>query len=176
MEPVMNADDVIAHLLQPAGSIPNNPRCALLVYPGAVKLQGADPASLFEALFTANHWTHGWRNGIFPFHHYHSSAHEVLGVYSGEASVQFGGADGVSLDVQPGDVVVVPAGVGHKKLGATGTLGIVGAYADGLHADLCMPDSTDVRKASDDVARVPRPQSDPVLGADGPLLTHWPAA
>jgi uncharacterized protein YjlB len=172
----INASDVIAHLLPPARLLPNNPHCALLVYPGAVKLGGADPASLFEALFAANLWTHSWRNGIFPFHHYHSSAHEVLGIYSGEASVQFGGADGVSLDVQPGDVVVVPAGVGHKKLSSKGMLGIVGAYADGQHADLCVPDSTDVRSASDNVARVPRPQNDPVLGADGPLLKHWPAA
>jgi len=81
----------------------------------------------------------------------------------------------VSLDVQPGDVVVVPAGVGHKKLSSTGSLGIVGAYADGQHADLCVPDSTDVRSASDNVAHVARPQYDPVLGAGGPLLQHWPA-
>jgi len=173
---MMSANDVIAHLLTPARLIPNNPHCALLVYPGAVALTGTDPASLFEELFAANHWTHSWRNGIFPFHHYHSSAHEVLGIYSGKASVQFGGADGVSLDVQPGDVVVVPAGVGHKKLGSTGNLGIVGAYADGQHADLCVPDSTDVRHSSDNVAHVARPQCDPVFGANGPLLQHWPAA
>jgi len=89
--------------------------------------------------------------------------------------VQFGGADGVSLDVRPGDVVVVPAGVGHKRLSSSGALGIVGAYADGRHADLCVPDSMDVRNASDNIARVARPQNDPVLGADGPLLQHWPA-
>ena len=172
----MNTHDVITHLLPPARLIPNNPLCALLVYPGAVTLQGTDPASLFEELFAANQWTNSWRNGIFPFHHYHSSAHEVVGIYAGEASVQFGGADGVSLDVRPGDVVVVPAGVGHKKLSSTGNLGIVGAYADGQHADLCVPDTADVRSASDNVARVARPQNDPVLGADGPLLRHWPVA
>lgn len=166
--------EVIVHLLQPARLIPNNPRCALLFYPGAVTLSGGDPASLFETLFADNQWTLSWRNGIFPFHHYHSNAHEVLGIYSGQASVQFGGADGVSVDVQPGDVVVVPAGVGHKQLSAKGRLGVVGAYADGRHADLCVPDSTDVRSASENVARVARPQSDPVMGADGPLLHHWP--
>ena len=167
--------DVITHLLPPARIIPNNPDCALLVYPGAVTIHGSDPAHLFEELFATNRWMHSWRNGIFPFHHYHSTAHEVLGIYSGEASVQFGGADGVTLQVHPGDVVVVPAGVGHKKISASGMLGVVGAYADGLHADLCVPDSTDVHTARDNIARVPRPQNDPVLGADGPLLQHWPS-
>ncbi len=167
--------DVITHLLAPARLIPNNPHCALLVYPGAVTIHGSDPAHLFEELFATNRWTHSWRNGIFPFHHYHSTAHEVLGVFSGEASVQFGGADGVTLDVHPGDVVVVPAGVGHKRVSTSGALGVVGAYADGLSADTCVPDSTDVHAARESIARVPRPQNDPVLGADGPLVHHWPA-
>lgn len=172
----MNASDVVTHLLQPSRLIPNNPNCALLVYPGAVAIEGTDPARLFEELFARNRWTGCWRNGIFSFHHYHSNAHEVLGIYAGKASVQFGGAGGVSLDVKPGDVVVVPAGVGHKKLESDGVLGVVGAYADGKHADICVPDSTDVRSAGDNVARVGRPQNDPVLGVDGPLLQYWPAS
>lgn len=65
---------VTAHLL-------NHPRWPLLVYPAAVKIVGADPASLFEELFTRNGWPAAWRNGVFPFHHYHSNAHEVLGAY-----------------------------------------------------------------------------------------------
>jgi uncharacterized protein YjlB len=55
---------VIAHLLAPAGAIPNHPRWPLLLYPGAVALEGADPATVFEALFDRNRWPAAWRNGV----------------------------------------------------------------------------------------------------------------
>ena len=114
---------VQAFPLAPSGGIPNNPRLPLLVYPGAVPIEDPDPAAAFEALFERHGWTGAWRNGIFPFHHFHSTAHEVLGIFSGEAEVRLGGEDGVTLTVSPGDVVVIPAGVGHKKLSSRGGLG-----------------------------------------------------
>ena len=80
---------VVAHLLTFGGAIPNHPRWPLLLYPGAVTIAGADPAAAFEELFTRNDWPAAWRNGVFPFHHYHSNAHEALGIYSGEVTVQF---------------------------------------------------------------------------------------
>jgi len=72
---------VLAHLLAPDGAIPNHPRWPLLVYPAAVQLSGADPAAIFEQHFARNRWPAAWRNGVFPFHHYHSDGHEALGVY-----------------------------------------------------------------------------------------------
>ena len=130
---------VVAHLLAADGAIPNHPRWPLLVYPAALALSGPDPAALFEALFTRNGWPAAWRNGVFPFHHYHSNAHEALGVYSGEVTVQFGGDAGVKIVARPGDVIVLPAGTGHKKLSSSGQLGVVGAYPNGAHPDTCMP-------------------------------------
>ena len=164
---------VVAHLLQADGAIPNNERCPLLIYPGAVALAGPDPAAVFEALFESNRWTGSWRNGIHPFHHYHSTAHEVLGIYSGEATVQFGGDNGVTVTARPGDVVVVPAGVGHKRLNSSGRLGVVGAYPAGQHPDMCVAKLTSARRHADVVAGVPLPERDPVCGADGPLFDHW---
>ena len=82
---------VVAHRLAASGAIPNHPQWPLLVYPGAVAITGADPAVAFEALFDRNRWPAAWRNGVFPFHHFHTTAHEALGVYSGEVTVQFGG-------------------------------------------------------------------------------------
>jgi uncharacterized protein YjlB len=80
-----------------------------------------------EERFLANHWTNSWRNGIYTFHHFHSTSHEVLGIYRGSASVRLGGEHGQDLIVEAGDVVVIPAGVGHKNLGATRQFGVVGA-------------------------------------------------
>jgi uncharacterized protein YjlB len=147
---------VLAHLL-------DHPRWPLLVYP-AVRTR-PDP-EFFEQLFDRNRWPAAWRNGVFPFHHFHSNSHEVLGVYAGEVTVQFGGDAGVALTAQPGDVLILPAGTRHKKLSSRGALGIVGAYPEGSDPDTC-------RGALQNVREVPLPACDPVYGAGGPLFTYW---
>lgn len=169
----MNEPRIIAHRLPASGRVPNHPRWPLLVYPGAVAIAGADPAAAFERLFARNRWPAAWRNGVYPFHHYHSDGHEALGVYSGEVTVLFGGEGGIEVTARPGDVIVLPAGTGHKKLSSKGSLGVVGAYPDGRHPDLCVAKVANVERAAQSVARVPLPAADPVFGADGPLFAHW---
>jgi uncharacterized protein YjlB len=163
----MKPGNVVAHLLAADGSIPNHPHWPLLVYPGVVNNPAAEA---FEELFNRNRWPAAWRNGVFPFHHYHSNSHEALGVYAGEVTVQFGGPEekmsGVIVTAKPGDVIVLPAGTGHKKLSSRGVLGIVGAYPEGSNPDTCLPP---LRKT----AQVPLPACDPVYGPGGPLFTYW---
>lgn len=164
---------VIAHLLAASGAVPNHPRWPLLLYPGAVTIAGADPAVAFEALFDGNAWPPAWRDGVYPFHHFHCDAHEALGVYSGEVTVLFGGDGGIAITARPGDVIVLPAGTGHKKLAARGTLGIVGAYPAGQHPDMCTPLLSNLQRSAAAVERVARPCSDPVYGEGGPLFGYW---
>lgn len=174
----MSACEVIHHLLGPSGAIPNHPRWPLLVYPAAVAISGADPAVAFERLFDSNRWPAAWRNGVYPFHHFHTTAHEALGVYSGEVTVLFGGDDGVTITAKPGDVIVLPAGVGHKKVASRGDLGIVGAYPDGQSADMNVAKLARAARSAETtsaVARVPMPARDPVFGEKGPLFAHWRA-
>jgi len=168
-----DAPCIMAHRLAASGAIPNHPRWPLLVYPGVVAMSAADPAAAFEALFDHNGWPAAWRNGVYRFHHFHCDAHEALGVYSGEVTVQFGGDDGVVVVARPGDVIVLPAGTAHKKLASCGALGIVGAYPAGQHPDLCTPLLSSLQRSAAAVARVGLPQRDPVYGADGPLFAHW---
>ena len=165
--------DVVAHLLGPDGAIPNHPRWPLLIYPKAVAVAGPDPALAFEDLFNRNRWPAAWRNGVFPFHHFHSNGHEALGIYEGEVTVQFGGDAGVTVTARPGDVIVLPAGTGHKKLASRGTLGVVGAYPEGSHPDTCMPLFARAGAAVQRVAAVPLPACDSVSGPRGPLFEHW---
>jgi uncharacterized protein YjlB len=139
---------VVTHLLASGGAIPNHPRWPLLVYPAVV----ADVSpETFERLFTRHRWPTAWRNGVFPFH-------------------QFGGDAGVTLTAKRGDVIVLPAGTGHKRISSRGALGIVGAYPEGQHPDTCRPGS---KELSEVVLRVPLPACDPVYGAEGPLFRHW---
>lgn len=174
MQPYLHeSPQVIAHALAAGGAVPNHPRWPLLVYPAALPPATADLAAAFEQLFDRNGWPAAWRNGIYPYHHFHCEAHEVLGIYSGEVTAQFGGDDGIVITARPGDVIVLPAGTGHKKCASRGTLGVVGAYPAGQHPDLCTPLLSGPRQHAAAVARVPRPQSDPVYGEGGPLLTYW---
>jgi len=170
-----NTGDIMVspHLLTDNGVFPNNASCPMLVYPQALALSGPDPAALFEALFTQNRWPAAWRNGVYGFHHYHSTAHEVLGVFSGSARVQFGGENGIVLEVEPGDVVVIPAGVSHKNLGASRDFGVVGAYPRGQSWDMQYGKPGERPAADERIAQVPMPAADPVLGAAGPMKALW---
>jgi uncharacterized protein YjlB len=87
--------------------------------------------------------------------------------------VRFGGAGGAVLSVGPGDVVVIPAGVGHQNLGASADLLVVGAYPRGSEVDLKRGGAAERAAVERNIAGVPLPASDPVHGADGPLLRHW---
>ena len=164
---------VVARRLEDDGAIPNNPELPLLVYRQAVTLPDSDPATAFEVLFTANGWPAAWRNGIHPFHHFHSTAHEALGVYAGTATARFGGESGVDLTVSAGDVVIIPAGVGHKAIEASADLGIVGAYPAGTGPDLRRGAPGERPASVGAIARVPVPARDPLYGAEGPLRRHW---
>jgi uncharacterized protein YjlB len=169
------ADDlrVSTYALRDDGTIPNNARLPLLVYLAAVQLPDDDPPSGFEQLFRANGWGASWRNGVYPFHHYHSEAHEVLGVASGSVTVLFGGENGVTLAANPGDVVVIPAGVGHKRVAMNGDLCVVGAYPHGQAPDMRRESPDERPYALAAIPRVALPAADPVPGPDGPLIELW---
>jgi uncharacterized protein YjlB len=140
-----------------------------------VELSGGDPASRFEHLFSVHHWSGSWRNGIYNFHHYHSIAHEVLGVYSGTAKVQLGGEQGVIVTANPGDVILIPAGVAHKNLGASRDFGVVGAYPTGQHPDMCYGKPEERPQADERIACVAMPHADPIYGQEGPMFEYWNA-
>ncbi|UCF98323.1 MAG: hypothetical protein JSV89_02025 [Spirochaetaceae bacterium] len=166
-------EDPVVHsiVLQDDGTFPNNPR-PLLLYSGAVP---ADPDAI-ERLFTSNDWPSAWRNGVYPYHHYHSTAHEALGVYSGSATIQFGGPAGPAETIHSGDVAVIPAGVAHKCLESSADFRIVGAYPRGQSWDMCYGKPGERPRADRNITAVADPQKDPVQGSEGALSRIWPAS
>jgi len=159
------------------GHVPNNPLLPLVVYRGAERLDGRyDPAAVFEETFACHGWRGSWRDGIYPFQHFHTATHEVLGIARGRVAIRFGGAKGRTLKLTAGDVVVLPAGTGHQRIRATADLLVVGAYPAGGHYDEPKPDEVDHDDAVASIARTKLPRKDPVYGSDGPLIDLWKKA
>jgi len=150
------------------GIFPNNP-LPLLCYRQAIIADARDPASIFEKRFAENDWTNSWRDGVYSFPHYHSTSHEVLGVYSGAATLRLGGARGKNVKVHAGDAIVIPAGVAHQNIGATDDFGVVGAYPGGRQWDLLRGLSGERPRADRNIAVLPMPDNDPIYGSKGPL-------
>lgn len=143
------------------GGIPNSPLPVLVHHDVREASEGAGPC---EELFAANGWLGAWRDGIFPFHHFHSTAHEVLGIVSGRVMLMLGGPGGREFGVSTGDVLVLPAGTGHRYLGSSGDLLVVGAYPDGMSWDIRRGDPAEHDEAVANIAAVPLPRRDPVSG------------
>lgn len=138
----------------PGDEIPNHPSFAVLLY----RRVGGD----LRSLFAEHGWGGSWVDGVFDFHHFHSTSHEVLGVLSGNATLELGGPQGRSFEVAAGDVVVLPAGTGHRRATARDVFPVTGAYPAGQ-------EDYDLLRSADDaarerIARVPVPEQDPVGG------------
>jgi uncharacterized protein YjlB len=160
-----------AHVFVDDGRFPNS-ALPVLVY-RAVVSDAADRASRFERLFSTHLWPAAWRNGLYSRHHYHSTAHEVLGVYEGWVKARLGGERGGLLTLHAGDVLVIPAGVAHCNEGQSRDFRVVGAYPRGTDMDMNYGEAGDRPAADRRIATVPAPERDPVFGAGGPLVALW---
>jgi len=168
------SDDVepLSFVFEDDGLVPNNPM-PFLVYKGAIDVDNEHPEKTIEGLFGANGWGEMWRNGVYDYLHYHATVHEALGVARGHARVRFGGDHGRELEISAGDAAILPAGTGHQCLSASRDFCVIGAYppGPGMHVTLPTPDNH--AKALQTIPAVKLPKTDPVMGADGPLVRLW---
>jgi len=149
------------------GLIPNNPRLPARIYRGALG-GGGDLEKAARQMFDANRWPAAWTNGVFSYWHYHAEAHEALGVIAGHARLGLGGDAGGEVEVQAGDVVLIPAGVGHKRLSASPDFSVVGAYPPGQSPDMKTGRPGEHAAALESIRALPDPETDPVFGEASP--------
>ncbi len=174
LQKTLRKASTITERFEDDGFVPNNTKLPLILYK---KIFGTEPrfpdlAAALDHLFETNGWGRSWRASIYDFLHYHSQIHEVLGVAYGSASVEFGGVKGKVFRIETGDVVIIPAGTGHRLIDATRGFQVVGAYPPEGKYDECT-DSRDRVEALKRISKVRKPKRDPVYGKDGPLLKLW---
>lgn len=165
--------EIVTRLFSNDGRTVNNDTLPLVIMRRTPAAESPDPAAWYEETFRRHGWSGTWRWGVYPFHHFHSNTHEVLGVCRGKAELTLGGEDGERFQVVPGDVLVIPAGVGHQCERSSGRFQVVGAYPGGMTPDLLRSGEADIDAAARRVKQVPLPDTDPVFGSEGPLLALW---
>ena len=170
---LVQSPEIIERILPDDGTFPNNDKLPVLVYKKVIDIPAQNPAGAVERIFHDNGWGGSWRNGIYSYQHYHSTAHEVLGIFSGEVNVQLGGPKGITINGSAGDVIIIPAGVAHKNLGSSADFACVGAYPPGQSWDMNYGKPGERPRADQNIAKVPLPGNDPVFGKDGPLVDKW---
>lgn len=164
----------LTHLFNPSGGIPNN-RLPLVIWKGGLPPE-ARSGEAACALYRKNGWGGTWVYTVYPFWHFHTKGHEVLSCVAGTAKIGFGGDDGIVADLSVGDVAVVPAGVGHKKLSASPGFQMAGGYPPKQEGNIVRPGEFSDEELAEAIAKVALPQTDPITGKADGVVAIWRAA
>jgi uncharacterized protein YjlB len=153
------------------GVIPNN-KLPVIVYQKVIDTE--DASDWLENTFKKNNWLNNWRDIVLPYDHFHSNTHEVLGLGRGKVSLKIGGVNGKIFDLNIGDVLIIPAGVGHHSVSAHTNYQFVGGYPNGndwdLKTGLEEHERTTILKA---ISNLAIPDKDPIFGQEGILFEKW---
>lgn len=173
---IMNAQlntevKIIALQLEENEPFPNNTKLPVLLYRNVFG-SSATP-EIMEKTLADNNWKGSWRNGIYNFQHYHSTAHEALAVYSGWAEVQLGGPGSETVRIEKGDLVVLPAGTAHKRIDSGNGFAVVGAHPDSQNWDMNYGKTGETEPAKENIKNVALPGFDPVFGKGGKIFDFW---
>lgn len=165
--------EILHFVVKKNGNFPGN-KLPVLIYKNVLNLSGSSDASSrqCEQIISNNDWRNNWTDSIFDFNHYHSNTHEVLCVNCGDVRILLGGPNGREEHLIAGDVVILPAGVSHKRIEASGDFSCVGGYPGGKEYDMNYGENVEVVKVNS-ISKVSVPSQDPIFGENGPLFDLW---
>ena len=146
----------------------------LLIYRQALDVEAPDLIEQVQKLLEENQWDGSWMDSMYDFHHYHSTAHEVLAICGGQAEVRLrrrlrDHQDDLGGRRRSSSRRASPT----SGSTAGGAFVVVGAYPQGQGYDMCYGEEGERPKTDENIARVPLPKADPVYGPDGPLMHYW---
>ena len=171
--PITQQPIITTHFIPENRQFPNNPLLPVILYKGAFPADQPDSGKRIEDLFKENKWVDSWTDGIYEYHHYHSTAHEVLAILNGRIALELGGPNGIKFHLIAGDVIVLPAGVTHKNIECTPNFSCLGAYPKGQQYDILYGKTGERPLADKNIGEVPLPLLDPLYGKEGALLQYW---
>jgi uncharacterized protein YjlB len=153
---------------KPNGRVPNS-RFPVLIHRGAVTAAaGVDLADVIEETFQRHDWLNNWRElGVYDYNHFHSTSHEALGMARGHITLRLGGEGGAIVNLNAGDILVLPAGTSHIRLDNSSDSQMVGGYPEGRDWDLIRDEQVtegEARAAVKLIGSLPIPARDPATG------------
>lgn len=161
----------ITRIFDPRGGVPNSD-LPLLLWKGRLPVECREGEAAC-ALYRRNGWGGTWVYTVYPFWHFHTRGHEVLSCVAGQARIGFGGDGGMVADIDVGDVAIIPAGVGHRKLEASADFLMAGGYPPGQEGNIVRPGDFDRDTAVAEIRRVPLPETDPITGGADGVVALW---
>lgn len=170
---------VSALSFDPTDRVPNS-SLPVVVYRRAFSLSSVptkpELAKMMAPYLGRNGWRLDWldSDAVYRYTHYHSTAHEVLAVVDEVAAIRLGGTQSREvIHVGPGDLVAIPAGVGHRRISGGKDFCVAGLYPEDQQWDLLRATKADCAKAQANLGKVALPKADPFYGLGGPLMQHW---
>jgi uncharacterized protein YjlB len=170
-----NTDPHILHFVLKRNKNFPNSKLPVLIYQKVLNLPNPKKKAVLtiRKIFSRNGWSNSWSNGIYDFHHYHSNTHECMAICFGKADVILGGPKGKKIKLEQGDLIILPAGVGHKCVKASEDFMCVGAYPQGKDYDTNLGKKIELEKALSNIKNLSQPSEDPIFGKLGFLKTYW---
>lgn len=155
------------------GITPNS-QLPVLIYRGLFNDSYESCEDWLEENFTKNGWARTCHKPLLEFYHYHSNTHEVLGVCEGSGYIQLAAKNGVRTEIEKGDVVLIPAGVGHFCINHSEDFKLVAGYPAAVVPDVRRATQEERETALENLRSVAMPDFDPILGAeDGGVQKFW---